>query len=73
MNREARVAMKQVTKNNLLKLIDLKKDYIEGEEKDKELLQIINNFISNVINKDRKYFNKLRSYDFNSDQLKHLM
>lgn len=65
--------MKKVTKNNLLKLIDLKKDYIEGEEKDKELLQIINNFISNVINKDRKYFNKLRSYDFNSDQLKYLI
>ena len=65
--------MKRVTRNNLLKLIDMIKDYEEQEEKDKQLLQRINEFIDNGINKDRKYYNKLNKYNFTSEQLKYLL
>lgn len=51
--------MKRVTKNNLLKLIELKKTG--------KALEV------NVINKDKHYFKKLSSYDFNNEQLKYLM
>lgn len=56
--------MKRVTKNNLLKLIELKKT---GKTLEAD------NFIKNVINKDKHYFKKLSSYDFNNEQLKYLM
>ena len=56
--------MKRVTKSNLLKLIELKKAGKTIEA---------NNFILNVINRDRHYFKKLSSYDFNNEQLKYLM
>ena len=65
--------MKRVTRNNLLKLIDMMKDYEEQEEKDKQLLQQINNFIDNVINKDKRYYNKLNKYGFTNEQLKYLI
>jgi len=65
--------MKRVTKNNLLKLIDMMKDYEEQEEKDKQLLQRINDFIDNVINKDKRYYNKLNKYNFTNEQLKYLI
>ena len=65
--------MKRVTKNNLLKLIDMMKDYEEQEEKDKQLLQRINDFIDNVINKDKRYYNKLTKYNFTNEQLKYLL
>lgn len=56
--------MKRVTKSNLLKLIKLKKTGKTLE---------VNDFILNVINKDKHYFKKLSSYDFNNEQLKYLM
>ena len=56
--------MKRVTRSNLLKLIELKKAGKTIEA---------NNFIINVINKDRHYFKKLSSYDFNNEQLKYLI
>ena len=65
--------MKRVTRNNLLKLIDMMKDYEEQEEKDKQLLQRINEFINNGINKDRKYYSKLNKYNFTNEQLKYLL
>ena len=65
--------MKRVTRNNLLKLIDMMEDYEEQEEKDKQLLQRINEFIDNAINKDKKYYSKLNKYNFTSEQLKYLL
>ena len=65
--------MKKVTKNNLLKLIDMMREYEEQEKKDKQLLQHINNFIDNVINKDKRYYSKLNKYNFTDEQLKYLI
>ena len=65
--------MKRVTRNNLLKLIDMMEDYEEQKEKDKQLLQRINEFIDNDINKDKKYYSKLNKYNFTSEQLKYLL
>ena len=65
--------MKRVTRNNLLKLIDMMEDYEEQKEKDKQLLQQINEFINNGINKDKKYYSKLNKYNFTSEQLKYLL
>lgn len=65
--------MKRVTKNNLLKLVDMKKQYIEEGKQNKELLKEINNYIDNVINKDNSYYKKLKSYNFNNDVLSWLM
>lgn len=63
--------MKKVTKNNLLKLVDLKKKYLEKE--DTQLLVEINFYIDEVINKDNKYYKKLISYDFDNETLKYLI
>jgi len=63
--------MKRVTRNNLLKLVEMKKQYFETE--DSELQLEINDFIDNVINKDKHYFSKLYSYDFDDDILEYLM
>ncbi len=65
--------MKRVTRKNLLKLIDMMREYKEQEEKDKQLLQRINDFIDNVINQDRRYYNKLSKYNFTDEQLKYLI
>lgn len=65
--------MKRITKNNLLKLVDMKKQYIEGGKQNKELLKEINNYIDNVINKDKSYYSKLKSYNLKSDDLKWLI
>ena len=65
--------MKRVTKNNLLILADMKKQYIECGRQNKELLKEINDFIENVINKDKSYFKKLQSYDFDNETLKYLI
>lgn len=64
--------MKRVTKNNLLRLVELKKQYLENES-NKEILQIINEFIDNVINKDKKYYSKLASYNFDEQTLRYLL
>ena len=44
--------MKRVTKNNILKYIQLKKEY--EIKKDSQLLEEINRFTNEVINKDKK-------------------
>ena len=63
--------MKRVTKNNLLKLVDKMKQY--EDKKDTNLLSEINYFIDNVINKDKSYYKKLQSYNFDNETLKYLM
>ena len=63
--------MKTVTKNNLLKLIDKMKQY--ETTKDSKLKYEINNYIENVINKDKHYYKKLSSYNFNNEILKYLL
>lgn len=63
--------MKKVTKNNLLRLVDMMKDY--QETKNKKIKVMINDFIDNVINKDKKYYSKLKSYNFNNEILKYLI
>lgn len=63
--------MKRVTKNNLLKLVEMMKKYQETEN---EKLKItINDFINNVINKDKRYYTKLKNYNFDNEILKYLM
>ena len=63
--------MKRVTRNNLLKLVDKMKQY--ENKKDTILLNEINEFIDNVINKDSSYYKKLQSYNFDNETLKYLM
>lgn len=65
--------MKRVTKNNLLKFIEMVKTYQEQEEKDTNLLEQINQFIDEVINKDKHYFKKLYSYNFTEEELQFLL
>ena len=63
--------MKEVTKNNLVKLVEMMKKYEENQSP--ELLKEINDFIDNVINKDDRYYGKLSSYKFESEMLDYLM
>ena len=63
--------MKRVTKNNLIKLVELKKQY--ENNKDAKILKEINDFIDNVINKDKSYYSKLSSYDFDEETKKYLV
>ena len=63
--------MKRITKNNLLKLVDMMEKY--QETKNQKLKNMINDFINNVINKDRKYYSKLKNYNFDNETLKYLM
>ena len=63
--------MKRVTRNNLLKFAEMRKEYEKSN--DIKLLDIIYDFIENVINKDRRYYSKLSSYNFDSETLKYLM
>lgn len=63
--------MKRVTKNNLIKLVEMKKSYLET--KDQELLKEINTYIEEVINKDAHYYGKLSSYNLPSEMLDYLM
>lgn len=63
--------MKRVTRNNLLKLVDMMKEY--QETKNEDLKIIINDFIKNVINKDKHYFKKLKSYNLKNEILEYLM
>ena len=54
----------------------MKKIEIENERNtlsNKEFLNIINDFIDNLINKDKRYYSKLKSYNFNNEILKYLM
>lgn len=61
--------MKRVTKNNILKYIQMKKDYEITENS--QILEKINIFTENVINKDKHYFSKLKSYELNNEDLKY--
>lgn len=66
------IKMRSVTKNNMLKFIELKKQYIKLKDKDisdLELLNIINDYTDNVINKDKRYYSKLSSYEINKNDL----
>lgn len=63
--------MKRVTRNNLLKLVDMMKQYQETENE--KLKTTINDFINNVINKDKRYYTKLKNYNFDNEILKYLM
>ena len=63
--------MKRVTKNNLLKFVELRKEYEKSN--DIKLLDIIYDFVENVINKDKRYYSKLRTYNFDNETLKYLM
>jgi len=65
--------MKRVTRNNLLKLIDMMKEYEGQKEKNKQLLQQINDYIDNVINKDKRYYSKLSKCNFTDEQLRYLI
>ena len=49
----------------------MKKEYLRTN--DKELLSQINDYIENVINKDRRYFHHLSEYDFDDDTLSYLL
>ncbi len=63
--------MKQITRNNLIKLVEMMKEYQKTENQ--KLKNMINDFINNVINKDRKYYSKLKNYNFDNETLKYLM
>ena len=63
--------MKQFTRNNLIKLVEMMKEYQKTENQ--KLKNMINDFINNVINKDRKYYSKLKNYNFDNETLKYLM
>lgn len=69
-------SMKKVTKNNLLVLVEWKKEYLQKQEKgikDEELLSKINDYIDNSINKDSTYYRKLLDYNFDSETLSFLI
>lgn len=63
--------MKRVTRNNLLKFVEMRKEYEKSN--DIALLDIIYDFIENVINKDKRYYSKLSTYNFDNETLKYLM
>lgn len=63
--------MKRVTRNNLIKLVDMMKEYQETENENLKI--IINDFIENAINKDKHYFKKLKSYNFENEILRYLI
>jgi len=65
--------MKRVTRKNLLKLVDMMREYEEQKTKDKRLLQQINEFIENVINKDKSYYSKLSKYNLTNEELEYLI
>ena len=60
--------MKRVTRNNLAKLVKMMEQCQKTENQ--KLKNIINDFINNVINKDRKYYSKLKNYNFVNETLK---
>jgi len=63
--------MKRVTKNNLLRLVKMMKEYQKTENE--YLKIIINDFINNVINTDKHYYKKLKSYNFKNETLQYLI
>lgn len=68
--------MTKVTKESMREYVRLRKLYsqmVDNHHPNKELFDLIENFIVNVINKDKEYFTKLSSYNFNNDDLKYCM
>lgn len=63
--------MKRVTQKNLLKFVELVKEYNETENKN--ILFKINKYVTDVINKDKRYYTKLKSYNFDDEILKYLL
>ena len=66
---------KRVTRNNILKFIELSKKYYELKDntlKDK-IKSEINDFIINVINKDKHYYNRISSYNIPVNELKYIL
>lgn len=61
--------MKRLTKNNILKMIEMMKKYEETENKD--ILIKINSFISNI-SKDKHLYSKLYSYNLSNEQLNYV-
>lgn len=53
----------------MLKYIEMKQKYLETL--DESLLNEINNFTEQVINKDKNYYRKIYSYQFSNEQLKY--
>lgn len=62
------MAMKRVTKKNMLKYLEMRQEY--KRTGNPELLKKINNFIDNVINNDKHYYSKVKSYNFTSEQIR---
>lgn len=62
--------MKRITKQNLLRFVEMKKEYLK-EPTEKKLKEI--NLFVEVINNDKHYFSKLKSYNFENDVLNYLM
>lgn len=62
--------MKRVTKQNLLRFVEMKKEYLK-EPTEKKLKEI--NLFVEAINNDKHYFSKLKSYNFENDVLNYLM
>ena len=60
--------MEKVTKQNMLRYLEMREEYKQTHNK--ELLKEINKFIEDVINKDKHYYSKLKSYNFSRDQLR---
>ena len=65
------MTMKRLTKNNLLKLIELKKEY--ELTKNENILLIINNYIDKVINKSNRYYSFLSDCHFDNETLRYLI
>lgn len=66
----------EVTKENMQKFIELRKEYyqlLDEGVNDKDLFQTIENFIVDVINKDKEYYSKLSTYGFSNEDLRYCM
>lgn len=63
--------IKRVTKNNILRYIDMKKEYEKTQ--DALLLEKINKFTDEVINSDKHYYHKLYNYNLSEEQLKYCL
>lgn len=61
----------EITKNGVLQFIKWRKQY--EVKPTKNLKTKINNYIDNVINKDKYYYSKISSYGINENDLKYLL
>lgn len=77
-----KIKMNKVTLESMQHYVELRKEYmelkeegktIETSQKMKECFDICENFIVNVINKDKEYYTKLSSYKFSNEDLLYCM